>query len=510
LTVFFAPSPTPGPTLPATPTFVTAEAALTDTPAAAPSPAEASPQAGPPTFTATPQPTVALRVTLAPTLPAPPVVPTFIPANPQTRAFALSAGGGAAGFNLPHNDPALFARNPVDPNLYASTDTAGNLYLTGTINYRPDTSPFSQFIAQSRDENNAYVSAINWSPDGRYLAFITAGRKLADDGVWYFEPGQFPPLHLLVDCPTPGFPGCLIVSNPTDPDLWESRAAYWSPGSDALLVSLFLPGENRMALIVLPITRDERARDWRPPVVRYQYGAWSRDGGRILVSGAAPDGRVYVGWLNRDGSFAEMVYNAEANGLWMGFASPAADGRIYALGAPGDRNGPREPLRIYDQAGRALTPSIGTGFPERVEWSPDGRAVFVQTGGQQYIADINGGLRNITGQVAGARAINWVAGDLPPSEETPPSSGIPSGVVAGSAYQPGQQLRIYALELNIRTGPGTTFGIARAALRSGEYIAILAGPVTTPDNLVWWQVQTADGVVGWIAGQINGESTLGP
>jgi hypothetical protein len=243
-------------------------------------------------------------------------------------------------------------------------------------------------------------------------------------------------------------------------------------------------------------------------VIRHEFGAWARDGGRILVSGRAIDNHVYVGWINRDGSFSELVYDAEAAGLWMGFGNQAVDGQVYALGAPGDRGGPREPLRLYDMTGTALTGAIGEGFPSRVEWSPDGRSAFVQTGGRQYIARVNGTITDITGQVAGARAVNWVNGALPPA-----NGGTfvptPAGVVEGSAYQPGQQLRVYSLELNIRTGPGTGYGFARNFLSTGEYVAILAGPVQA-DGATWWQVQTADGVIGWIAGEIGGLVTIGP
>jgi dipeptidyl aminopeptidase/acylaminoacyl peptidase len=214
--------------------------------------------------------------------------------------------------------------------------------------------------------------------------------------------------------------------------------------------------------------------------------------------------------------------NPEPLGLWLGYANQAADGRIFALGAPGDRSGPREALRLYDMAGQPVSAPI-MGDPaapiERVEWSPDGLAVLVQIGGRQFTVSVTGTVSEITAQVQGAAAINWVSGNLPPSEElataavtpaTPAVSGIPSGVIAGSAYQPGQQLRVYVLELNIRTGPGTEYPAVRGPLVPGDYVAILAGPMTTPDNVVWWQVQTADNYVGWIAGEINGSSTLGP
>lgn len=516
-TIFFAPSPTPAPTLDATPTFITAEAPPLDI---TPIQVDTTPEPALPTFTASPQPTVALIVTLAPTLAAPPGVPTLIPINPQTRAFALSSTAGLTGFSLPGDnpDPTLFARNPRDFNLFASTDSAGNLYLGGTINHVFTSSPFSEFRAETREENNAYVSAVAWSPDGSQMAFIVAGRKLADDGVWVFDLNTLDPLQLLVDCPSENFPGCFITSDRTNPDTWESRWLKWSPTSDALLVGLHIPQENRAGIVILPRVYDENFRSVRPPIFRYQFGAWSRDGQRILASGAAPDGRLSVEWLDRSGASIGRVFDPEVFGLWLGYANEAVDGQIYALGAPGDRNGPREPLRLYNMTGQAITPAIGGGgIPERVEWSPDGTQVFVQTGGQQFIASVSGDVRDITGQVAGARAVNWVVGDLPPGEALPPpgapganAGDLPSGVIAGSQYQPGQQLRVYVQGLNVRSGPDVTLDIVGAPLLPGEYVAILAGPVNTPDGITWWRVQTANGAIGWIAGAINGAATLGP
>jgi Bacterial SH3 domain len=496
------------PTLDVTPTFITAQAALptVDVFTFTPIPFDTTPQPVAPTEI--PQPTVAVVVTFAPTLSEPPTLLPFS-ANPQTLAFALSTSGGVTGTNFSLlNDTTLFERNPVDPSEYVTTDSSGNLYITGVNGSgaaRIDQSPFSQFIPQTRDENNAFVPAARWSRNGQYVAFIVAGRKLANDGVWVFAPGQSPPQQLLVDCPSAGFPGCSIVSNPYDPDLWESRALAWSPNSDVLLVSVHLNAENRDGLIVLPLGQSYNTR---PNVYRYDYGSWSLDGSRILVSGRSVDGHEYVGWINRDGTFSELVFDSEANGLWMGFAHQANDGQIYALGAPGDRNGPHEPLRIYNMSGQALTDPIGSAFPDRVEWSPDGTAVFVQTGGRQYIANISGAVRDITGQVSGTRAINWVNGELPPAANVAAPS-VPSGVVAGSEYQVGQQLRVYFAQLNIRSGPSLNNPPVRNFLTAGDPVVILAGPVDA-EGVRWWQVQTADGVVGWVGGTVNGVQAIGP
>ncbi|MBA3875019.1 MAG: hypothetical protein H0X30_38325, partial [Anaerolineae bacterium] len=214
------PTPTQGevalaPTLDVTPTYITAEAPIIETPLVTPLPAEGTPQEVLSTPTA--QPTVSLIVTLPGIVTAIPIAPiSFNPPSQPNRVFGLSTSGGVTGggFSL-LNDTVLFERNPVDPNLYVTTDSSGNMYLTGVNGAgasRPDMSPFSSFIALNRDENNAFVPAAKWSPDGRFLAFIVAGKKTGNDGVWFFQPGQFPPVQLLVDCLPINVPGCSLVS----------------------------------------------------------------------------------------------------------------------------------------------------------------------------------------------------------------------------------------------------------------------------------------------------------
>ncbi len=64
------------------------------------------------------------------------------------------------------------------------------------------------------------------------------------------------------------------------------------------------------------------------------------------------------------------------------------------------------------------------------------------------------------------------------------------------------------VQLNLRAAPGTGSDVVRAPLTAGEYVAILAGPVEA-EGYRWWQVQSADGVIGWLAGTIDGAPTLG-
>ena len=423
-------TPTEAPTLDVTPTIVTAapETEAFNTPIVA---------------TTTPF-VVPSETPVDVALPTLTLLPTLIPVDPQIRAFVLSTDGGFAGGDIGLlRDTVLFERNPVNPAQYAVTDTSGLLYFTG-INgenaARVDVSPFSQFIPFTPEENNGYVSDMTWSPDGRYLAFLVdadESSEQASDGVWFFQPGQFPPIQLLVDCPKADHPGCDIVLTPYGPDLWQSLALEWSPNSNALLVQTWLPSENRLAQTIVPTSFNPAARDERPPVLRHDYASWEVNGNRVLVSGTAHDGNIYIAWVNpNDFNQIEVVFLARDNGLWVQNAVQRPDGSIVTLGAPFSEGGRDAPQRLYDAFGQPLTAPIGSAPPSRVEWSPDRSAVLVIAGGRQYVARINGEVSDITDQVRGARAINWVSGGLPfvdsPQSAPPPpdtSQGIaPIGV----------------------------------------------------------------------------------
>lgn len=333
-----------------------------------------------------------------------------VPAQGE-HAFSLRVDGGVNGdgLNLLPLATMYYAQNPVSQNTFAVIDTSGNLYITspnGANAFRIEQGPYTQYPAASLETNNAAARVVAWSPSGQYLAFIVRNEQQASDGVWYFEPGQFGPLQLIVDCPFEGFIGCNIVQpSPDDPiniRQWTSKEIYWSPDSNTLLVNVNLPQHNRRGIIIMPITRFERVRDMRPPVHLYDFGTWGADG-RILASGAGPDNTVNVMWLGADGTAQDVVYPASQNGLWMGWAVERPNGDIIALGAPTAN----QAVAIYDMNGNALTEPIGIGFPERVEWSPDRSGVIVEMQGRQYIATIDGQITDIT-VPTGNTAINWV------------------------------------------------------------------------------------------------------
>jgi hypothetical protein len=508
----------PAPTLDVTPTFITAA------PDTAVPPATVSPVPG------TSEPAGPTETPILPTLAVlePTALPTQIsvvgpPIDPNTRAFALTTAGNSgrvntSAFALPViGDVRLYSRNPVNPNRYAAVNSAGLLYLSdialGTTE-RLQFSPFSQFAPDSLENNKTPVVEIIWSPNGQFLAFRVDGNQAeGNDGVWYWEFSGVnsptdPTYHLLRDCP----PGCQLVANPTNPDQWESLSMEWSPGSDALLIQVNIPTEGRRGVTIVGRANDSSQASNRPPIYRYDYGTWSADGSRVLLSGRSPDGRSVLGWLYRDGS-ENVFFDASASGLWLQDAVERPGGQIVALGSTGGAN---TVMRLYAYNGfsmDALSGNIGEAPPVRVEWSPDRSAVLVVTAdGRYYVARADlGTVTEISADVAGALAVEWVQGDLPQTSAAPVApvgeQPAPPPSTGGGAFSVGQQVTVLVESLNVRTQPSLSAGIAGGAVQS-ELLTIVSGPASS-EGLTWWQVQTPNGAVGWIVYEIDGLVTVG-
>jgi hypothetical protein len=325
--------------------------------------------------------------------------------NDHGYVVTMDSGIVGEGVSLFPNWPIpFFSQNPVNTNRYVLIDPS-LLYVTdagGGNAFRLEGKPYTTFQPGDRASNNAAATVAYWSPDGQYVAFIVAGRLNANDGVWYFQPNGFEGVQQIVDCPPiPSFPGCDIVRPAEGFARWESREVAWSPNSQSLIVTVHLPDNGRNGIVWFDVTRDERFRDARPRIYPYDYGNWTNDG-RILASGRNETGALGVWILNRDGSVAETITSGSS--LWLGWANQSDAGDYYALGTT-NANG-QGALSIYDMDGNALTGAIGDGFPQRVEWSPDGTAVLVVVNGRSYVASIDGTITDLTSTLGG-RAAAW-------------------------------------------------------------------------------------------------------
>lgn len=514
------PTNTPGipPTLDVTPTIQTAAPGTEAAALLTPSPAQTTPQFA--TIAVTP-----LDVATTPTpFPTPPTLesinPTVLPINninfdPTTLSFALSTSGGAlnsSAFSLP-GGAASFARNPVDPNRYATVDTSGLLYLVndfaGGGRTRMTFSPFSADAPPSAQQNNANVAQIAWSPNGQLLAFLIDtdsddfhDNDLANDGVWFMEPARVtetdPTYQLLRDCPPE--PSCAIVNPGDGPYRWRSLRFEWNLQSNGILITVQLPEENRQAFIVVTVPGQDP--NVRPPVYRYDFASWSQDGNSIIVSGANPAGTVGVWRVDRSGGAEQMLFDGSSRGLWVQNAVERPGGGIVFLGSTG---GYGSVLSLYDGAGNALSGAIGSAAPERVDWSPDRSAVLVvvpEGGIRRYyvVQAANGSIREITSDVAGALAVEWVQGALPPAvnpAQPPPPTAAPP------AFAVNERVRVVATQLNLRPAP-TINNEPLGTVNFGETLTVTGEPVDA-DGFTWYPVTTEDGRSGYVAESIFGE-----
>ncbi len=423
---------------------------------------------------------------------------TFDVAPSQTFTFQnIRLGGGVR----------LFLPNPVDSNSWLRTDH------TGMLRYRPigvaqegvmSYSPFFEgFGVSSIDQNKNRIVELDWSADGRQFSFRIApppGTNTANAGVWFWQPegnlATDPTYPIIRDCPHEGFGSCQRINRVGPVWHWTTRAVSWSPiaGSNAVLLTLRLPDEGRNALAIARAVRNPDVGNQQPNFIRYDYGHWNLNGQGIVVSGRRPDGRVIIGEVNNDLTGERVILDGSALGLWLRDAARHPNGQYFALGRPGAPGS--GPVALYNQSGNRISNFIGEAAPEDVRWFPNRSQVVVSVRGKQYTVQVVGGsITDATGRLSNPQFSQSEFG----------SSSIPSGVLQGSAYYPGQQLRM-TQTLNVRGGPSTGNPIV-GRLERGDYIAILAGP-HRESRYEWWQVQTAGNIVGWIAGKIDGAPTI--
>ena len=403
----------------------------------------------------------------------------------------------------------LFLPNPADPaNSWIRTDH------TGLLRYKPlgvaqegvmSYSPFhAGFSVPGIDQNKNRAVELDWSADGRRFSFRIdppGGTDTSSAGVWFWQAGgdrpTDPTYPIIRDCPNDGYRSCELVQRTRAPGNWKTIGVEWQPipGSNTVLLTAWLPQEGRNTLAIGQALRDPDYARQQPNFVRYDYGHWNPSGQGIIVSGRRPDGRVIIGEVNNDLTGERVILDGSAQGLWLRDAVKRPNGQVVALGRPG---GPGSgPVALYDSAGRQLTGFIGHAPPEDVRWFPNRSLVVVSVQGRQYTVQVEGG--SIVDATDRLRDPQFSAGEFG-------SSTIPSGVVQGSQYQPGQQLRVVVPILNIRQNP-TTASARLGQLVEGDYVAILAGPHQS-GGYPWWQVRTANGEDGWIAGAISGAPTV--
>lgn len=384
----------------------------------------------PPTFTPTFLPTATLALptepptttpqtiimaTAGPVATVPEVFPTsavivegFSPSSPGSGRYTLSPDGGAVAlgeFNL--NFPTvLYAQNPANPNQYAVVNPTGQIFFVyDYANQRLDRvgmTNFTRFHYQitSRADNDKPITKMEWSRDGT-LAMLIDGDQNLDDGVWIWSPSLGTFFQMLRECWHPAI--CENIMNKQGMDDWEARDLKWSPDSGAVLIEISITHEGRNAWVITERSRPDPGNV--PPLNRYDYATWSLNSQFIVVSGRGPDGTVVYGRVSRDGVRTAITPISAVGFNWIQDAVEF-DGKIYAFAS---RNGMGDALQLIDEFGTEITPPMFTN-PQRISWGPGNRACLVVSGGRYYLIFLpTGEVREITGEMANAYSVEWVA-----------------------------------------------------------------------------------------------------
>ena len=430
-------------------------------------------------------PTVALRVTLAPRLPRDwqltPIV--LNPENSFTRPYSIDGSGHLTGgrlANLP-GAPTLVRENPNPAHevQFAARNSLGSLYFIQRDGQseRLSISPASRYEAQSAETNRAFVGDLRWSVNGEHLAILIHSDLSAEDGIWWMRPGISAPERLLVDCPRSEHPGCQIIDRSDGPYTWRTFSMDWSPDGETLLarVKIYEPRAHSALMLLKP------GRDYNrlPLILDYEYGSWLADG-RLLVSGQGVSEPANLAIYSAQGLWLSEIRTN--NTISLHFAAEATDGQIYALGRA---EGKLSLYQLADGQAKAVGSPLILPWPEFAHWDWERSALDITVEGQVY---------SLYTQATG----NWAN----PIDEL----GLPSGVVLGADYSPGEQLRVSSAALNLRNAPSLD-GEIITLLRQSEFVLVLAGPYESGAE-VWWKVQDAVGHIGWVAGESEGQKLL--
>lgn len=368
------------------------------------------------------------------------------------------------------------------------------------------------------DTNKNFIEALAWSPDGLRLAFLIvppSGTDNQNAGIWWYSPGVGDAYAALWDCPIDGYTSCLNTTG-TNAGHWQSLRMEFAPNGNQLLVTVRLPDENRQAFAVVDATTRANAQI-SPLFVRHDTAYWLNNN-ELLVSGAAPDGRVYIGRYSlTSNQITQVIYDGSANGLWLQDAVQAANGQIFALGNPGSYGGAQRLYRIANGQATPISGFIGDRAPERITWTADRSQVVLTIGAQQFVVNAFSGsvqLQNTGGTVnVGGQSSD--DGGIAPIGQRDAEVGetvidVPPGVIVGNRYVAGQQIRnTSGIRRNLRAQPvlaSSTIG----GIDPDQFVTILAGPFET-GGFEWWRVSNEVNQQGWVATQpIGGNSFFGP
>lgn len=197
-----------------------------------------------------------------------------------------------------------------------------------------------------------------WGPDGETLSFLSSSRQIPELRLRVVEPGDDP-----------------TVLDQGRPYYWD-----WAPDGSSLFAHVggSMDANPLNARLTTLSLRDRERQDLGVAPGVFQAPAFSPNGERVLVSGAAGEEAAGLLLLNSSGEFVRKLADAPRA---TAFAwSPNGEQIAYVTQNPGDRLGFGELVLIdLNEAGEATQRATDLSTVAGFFWSPTGRqlAAFV-------------------------------------------------------------------------------------------------------------------------------------
>jgi Tol biopolymer transport system component len=253
---------------------------------------------------------------------------------------------------------------------------AGAAYFVGDNEIYMNGAPLRVSPASEFGPMNSalYVTQLQVSPNGRYVAFILESESDYNQfGVWVYDLWTNQSWQMFRN----------DVANGR-----RARRLFWAPNSTVVLIELSTPAGTHYTYLGVSESADVRNNQANAgyQLSPYQDAVWSLDSASIVVSGLAYDDPArgvsygqFLGRIQLLQNGAMTFYNFSSAGI--SYTRAAADvggGQIAFLGS----NSPDGPYRLYVMTPPGVPVAVTREIPGRVvswDWSPRRSALMVIT-----------------------------------------------------------------------------------------------------------------------------------